>query len=594
MTGLVNDCRVFLPPETLQDRVRSTLLLLILSTASLFMVIEAGHAAPQSSPDKPEIRLVLVIAIDQLRADYLERFGPWLEGGLIQLQEEGIVFTDGHQYHANTSTGPGHASIASGVHPNRSGIISNGWFDRNRMETVNCVEDPYSAIVRTGDSSTRDYGASLPDKNGRSPAHLLVSTLPDWIKEAVPNSKVFAASRKDRGAILLGGRNADLAVWYDGDTGQFVTSTYYRLEQPEWLKEFNRTGWPDRFFGKAWSPLLDISSSFAEADVKVTDQGWFERSFPHAIGSSSLKPDSSFYGSFGSTPFMDMYLAELGRQIIEQERLGEDQAVDYLSLSFSALDSVGHNYGPASPEVLDTVIRLDRTLGEFFDFLEKRIGMDHVLIALSADHGVVDLPEVRSQAGQPGRRIDAKDVLCIQRQGQAFLSSVPGSSDEWFVSSNYLNYEVLGRLNLKRSSVEEQYASALEKCDFVRKVWTRTQLLEAASSSSDDHFLRLYFNSFHPGRSPDFLVQSEEYFLSSSGYGSTHGSPYSYDTHVPIIFAIPGTEPQKLGRFARTVDIATTLADVLNVETPEDLDGRSLLSTESVVASPSSGGGLEE
>ncbi|HLU99820.1 MAG TPA: alkaline phosphatase family protein, partial [Acidobacteriota bacterium] len=541
----------------------------------VWMVLWCGaptvQAEPQEVSREPEIRLVLVIAVDQFRGDYLERFSPWLEGGLARLLETGLVYRDGHQHHAVTSTGPGHASIATGVYPARSGIISNGWFDRSKKETVNCVEDPYSPIVKTGYSASRNYAVSIPDKSGRSPAHLLVTTLPDWIKEAVPGSKVFAASRKDRGAILLGGKKADLAVWYDGDTGEFVSSTYYTLELPGWLKEFNRNRWPDQFFGKAWTPLIDISSSFDKAQVKVTDQGWFDKSFPHAIGGRSLKPNASFYSSFGSTPFMDNYLAELGRRIILEEGLGEDGTVDYLSLSFSTLDSAGHSYGPNSPEVLDTVIRLDRTLGEFFDFLEERIGMNHVLVALSSDHGVVDLPEVRSQAGLPGRRLGSQDILCLQRQGQAFLNATPDPSFNWFISSDYLNYEVLGHHNLKRSFIEDLYASALEECDFIQKVWTRTELLEASKSDADDHFLQLYLNSFHPDRSPDFLVQNEEYFLPSSGYGSTHGSPYRYDTHVPIIVAIPGTEPAKIDQLARTVDIAPTLADVLGIQTPPDL-----------------------
>lgn len=539
--------------------------------AYCFVLILLGASeAPGGASERPVSedpgRLVLILVVDQARYDYLERFGPLLEGGLKRLMETGVVFTDGHQNHAVTSTGPGHASVATGRHPRRSGIIGNGWFERELNSSVNCVEDRASPLLR----SSQPEGRQPPASEGRSPRNLLVSSLGDWIKESDPRSKVFGASRKDRGAILLAGKKADGAYWYDSSNGEFVSSQYYMKDLPDWVHAFNAEKQPDAFFGKAWEPLPVDPEVYRKLGIEPADTGWFHSTFPHALGSVSFSPNSTFYSNFGGSPWGDWHLMNFARRLIEEEKLGRRGAVDLLGLSFSSLDSVGHGFGPDSPELLDCILRLDRLLGELFGYLEAQVGLDRVVIALSSDHGVVPLPEVRQARGEWGQRAGAEHIACFQRLGKALVERL--GEHDWILTGNYLNYETIGRNNLRRQEVESELARLIEACPDVEKVWTRSELTGQQGEGSDP-FFGLYWRSFHPERSPDFYVQRREFFLTSSGFGTTHGSPYRYDTHVPIIFWTAEAAPARISSRAATVDVAPTLGALLGLDLPDDLDG---------------------
>lgn len=513
----------------------------------------------------PPPRLVLLLVVDQARYDYLERFAPVLDGGLKWLWEQGVVFSDAHQAHAVTVTGPGHAAISTGRYPRFSGIVGNEWFDRQRGKTVNCVEDPESPLLR---SATLE-SASSSRSSGRSPALLLTSSLGDWIKARDPRSKVFGASRKDRGAILLAGKAADGAFWYDSSRGEFISSRYYYQELPAWVERFNAEKYPDRYFGTAWEALPFPSDRWSRLDIQPADRGWFASSFPHALGGPVPFPDSSFYSDFGASPLGDAYLLSFARRLIEEEGLGVDDSVDLLGLSFSSLDSVGHSYGPHSLEVFDCVRRLDRVLADLFRFLDQKIGLDRVLIAFSSDHGVVPLPELRQRRQQGGQRLGSQEVLCVQQVGAALEGQL--GRDEWILHGSYLNYETIGRNNRKREEVEAALAGLLERCPHVERVWTRTQLEQ--KTPPEEWIARLYWRSFHPGRSPDFYVQPREYFLANRGSETSHGSPYRYDTHVPVILWHAALQPDRVTEPTATVDLVPTLATLLGLAAPQDRDG---------------------
>ncbi len=525
-----------------------------------------GARSQTSEGADVDTRLVLLLMVDQLPYEYLERFSPLLEGGLKRLAEEGVVFTDAHQAHASTSTGPGHATVSTGSYPRHSGIIGNSWFDRSRNDTVNCVQDDASGILRSGRADP-----PRPGPSGRSPRHLLVSSLGDWLKERDSRSRAFGVSRKDRGAILPAGLKADGAFWYDSDTGEFVSSQYYFQKLPAWVDAFMAERLPDRFFGKVWEPLPVTPEMYQKLEILPADRGWFESSFPYSLGGTSLSPNSAFYSSFGSTPWMDWYMLRFAERLVEEERLGQGEAVDLLGLSFSVLDSVGHTYGPNSPEVLDCVLRLDRTLAELFEFLDRSVGLERVLIAFTADHGVVPLPEYRRAQGKEGARRTTEDTLCVQRAGSRFFERF--GQDDWLLSGTYFNYETLGRKNVRRQDVETELARLLGTCPNVERVWTRTQLEREPEAASSDHFFQLYWRNFHADRSGDLFVQPRKYYLGGTGTGTSHGSPYRYDTHVPIIFWNPGFEPALVSETAATVDIAPTLASVLGLQPPDELDG---------------------
>lgn len=509
-------------------------------------------------------RLVLVIAVDQFRADYLDRFAPLFEGGLKTLRERGTVFTDAHQHHSVTATGPGHASVSTGFYPAHSGIVGNQWYEKNGSVRMYCVEDEASSLL-SSDGVTGSRSA------GRSPRNLLVSGLPGWMKRADEKSRIFGASRKDRASILMAGKEADGAFWYDSGSGEFISSRYYFDQLPEWLKEFNQQNIPARYFGKLWTPREVASDLKAEMGIELADFGWFPATFPHAIGSAAPTPNSGFYSSFGATPYMDLYLAELVKALIAGEGLGADSSADYLGVSFSACDSVGHTYGPNSPEILDLVLHLDLVLGELFEFVDREVGMEGVWIVLTADHGVMELPEYMQAKHGKGHRMDANDIRCIQNRGKDFLIRY-GAEEEWFLNGFYLNYEAIGRNNLLRTAVEDSAAELLEECDFIQKIWTRSELRVPA----EEYFHTLFRNSFHHLRSPDLMVQTPEYYLSSQGRGTSHGSPYRYDTHVPIVFMLPGGGASRVTERVETVDIAPTIADLLDLEVTEEPDGRSL------------------
>jgi len=515
-------------------------------------------SAPESSP-----KLILTIVIDQGRADYMDRFGKEFKGGLKWMLENGTVFSEAHHAHAVTATGVGHGVLGTGYYPRHNGVIGNSWYRNEGSEAINCV----------GDSSVRPV-TTAGDFKGipRSSRNLKVRGLADWMEEADPASKTYGISRKDRGAILLAGKDPDGAFWYDSDTGQFLSSTHYYEHLPEWLNEFNREDYPGQFFAKSWDIAEDAQSVLPREDVVQSDYGWFNNEFPHPLGNAYPYPDSSFYNDFGGTPMMDAYLMELAKRLVANEALGKDEITDYLGISFSVVDSVGHTWGPNSPEMLDTLLRLDSYLEDLFTFLDQQVGRDEWAVALTADHGGLELPEYLNETGRSGGRLDQQDIACLQQLGEEFDRSV-GDGEDWFVNGYYLNHTAVGRNNLRREDLENRGAKLLESCSAIRKVWTRTEL----ESPSDDYFHTLFFNNYFPGRSPNLMIQWEENFYPSAGTGTGHGSPYRYDTHVPLIFAGKGITGGRVDERVETVDIPITFASMLGLDAPADVDGKNLL-----------------
>ena len=535
------------------------------------MLLGQPTAASTSGSEDSRPRLLVLLAVDQARYDYLERFCPVLSGGLKRLVTEGVVFSDGHQNHAFTSTGPGHASISTGMFPAHSGIVNNGWYDRLNRRSVYCVEDPAAPLVSPAAEPPPSLSLSLSSA-GRSPRNLLVTSLGDWIKAESPDSKVFSAGRKDRSAILMAGKKADAAYWYDSQTGAFVTSHYYRPSPPQWAIDFHHRRIPESWFGKAWEPLPVSVQLRHHMQIEEVDGGAYHTRFPRSLGGLSLYPDSRFYGAFGSSPMMEDYLVAFAQAMVQNEGLGKDDTLDLLALSFSALDSVGHGYGPNSPEVLDAVQRLDRSLGTLFQCLDETVGRDRFWVALSADHGVMPLPEYLQLKQRPGSRLGTEDITCFQRAGLALPDKFGGAG--LFLSGLYFDYQAIARADLRRRDVEAELAALLEACPNVQKAWGHTQL--EAAALNNDPFAQLYSNSFHPDRSPDLLMQFKEFHLASGGRGTSHGSPYRYDTQVPILFWSTGFPAAKIGQRINTVDMAPTLAALLGVTAPQGLDGSDL------------------
>lgn len=503
-----------------------------------------GRAVPSAVPEGAP-RLVLVIVVDQMRGDYLERFRPLLNHGLGQLLQEGVVFTDAHHFHSATETAPGHATLTTGVFPKRHGVIGNSWFDRESGDDVYCCGDP-------------DHGVS--------PRNMLAPALGDLLKAAYPGAKVYAASAKDRAAILMGGHHADGAWWYGRSTGSFVTSTYYGDEesQPAWVEAFNDEDRLAVHFANAWNPLLPLDHTSAY-DIEPLDRGPVIDTFPHAVGSFTVERNG-FYASIYRSPFVDSYLEDFAETLIEAESLGADEIPDLLAVSFSALDTVGHGYGPNAPETLDVILRLDRTIGELLDFVDERVGLENVVVALSSDHGVGEVPELVMRDGGDGGRFGADQTLCLQRLQSRLRGRFGGG--EFLVDTFYLDGETIAAEEANRAAIEDEIIEAMSACPLIAEV-VRPAELDPANPLHE-----LYLNNYYPERSGDLIVVLEPNVLPApaSAVVASHGSPYAYDTHVPLIIRRQDGAGQVVEARANTIDLAPSLAPILGLEV-EDIAG---------------------
>jgi len=521
-----------------------------------------------AASDSP--RLVLQITVDQLRGDLPGRYADRLtDGGFRYLMEKGTWYIDAHYRHANTETAVGHATLATGADPSRHGIVANDWIDQKTGAFVYNTEDERHHII----------GKTPKAHEGVSPRNLAASTFGDEL--VVHNggrSRVFSVSVKDRGAILPGG-HAGKAFWFSKSNGNFVTSTYYYDDYPAWVKQWNAAKPADAFKEKSWELLTDRSTYVHgqmddrpyEADLKPLG-----RIFPHPLGGDT----KYFYLLLTLTPVGDMLTLDFAKALVENEKLGQnDKGVpDYLQISFSSTDYIGHLFGPSSLETEDNILRLDRTLAELFQFVDEKVGLDKTLIVLSADHGAPEAPEYMATLGLSTGRF-AFDWFKIEGPLTEALQKKFGRDDLIAGHSHpylYLNLEAISSAGLDLGDVERFVADELIKIPGIAYAMTRGDLLSGRITESPvQNQIR---RSFHPTRSGNIHMVPEQYwFLHSTeeaekmGIGSIaaiHGSPWAYDTYVPIFFAGSGIPAQIVGRRVAPTDIAATLAAYLGIKPP--------------------------
>ena len=551
-------------------------LLLALTCSAL-----SGRAAEPAPAAKPA--LVVVLTIDQFRGDYLARFREhFVPGGLKLLLEGGANFVDCRYNHAITKTAAGHAVVLTGVHADVHGIINNAWVDRETLKRVNCVDDDSVQILGRADDRG---GARLPGATtplGASPRRLLATTVGDELKLTHGGrSKVIGISSKDRSAILLAGKLADAAYWMD--KGRIVTSTHYMKEIPAWVRAFNDAGRVDSFFGKRWERLLPVAAYDAlqgpdDVPGESTDFS-MGRTFPKRINGGTEKISSAYYEAFENSPYKSEVLVDFARLVVENENLGGRGVTDMLCLSFSVNDTVGHNYGPDSHEVMDITLRTDRMIADLFSFLDRRIGLKNCTIILTADHGIAPIPE-RLKAMSPNFSAGRVDNVQLLKTCEAALERAYGPLSDgrhWLViDENNLLFlrDVLKEKNVAQPVAEKVVRDALLTVDFVEAAFTRTELEEGKVSGP---YAEATMLSFNRARSGDLYYQMKPYWVDRKT-GTNHGSPYIYDTHVPMVWYGVGVKPGTYTERVGVEDIAPTLAHLLSIMRPPMRQGRVLFS----------------
>jgi predicted AlkP superfamily pyrophosphatase or phosphodiesterase len=578
--------RCLFPRRTLRRSIAFVLFLaLIPSLGPSLTRAQRATAPPQKRP-----RLVLLIVVDQFRYDYLERFGDLFgPNGFRRLMRDGAVWTQANYDHFPTYTAPGHGTMMTGAYPAESGIVGNEWIDRASAKRITSVSDDTVKLLGSGD----------PKEGAASPRRLMSSTVGDELRLATTDrSKVIGISVKDRSAILPAGRHANAAYWLS-NTGTMASSTYYFNQLPAWVTAFNATKPADKYFGAKWDRLLDENEYIKRAGPDtppwevVSSTTGDTNAFPHTITGGAKEINPSFYYALDHSPFSNDLLVSFAQQAITNEQLGQDDDTDVLTVSFSANDYVGHRYGPYSQEAMDITLRVDRQIATLLDFVQSHVGLANTLVAFTADHGVSPIPEHAAALGLGGARVKTTDILAAihaaltahyNPQGKSPDPSADyiykynwwGTLTEAFINGNvYFNYDALKRDKVDLDEISRVVAAAALTIPGVARSFTRAQLLRGETSITDP-IERRVIHGFYPGRSGDVVMIAEPYKYLGDTITATHGSPYTYDTHVPVIIMGTGVTPGRYLDPASPADIAPTLSALLRITAPSSAVGRVL------------------
>jgi predicted AlkP superfamily pyrophosphatase or phosphodiesterase len=533
----------------------------------LGVAVNAVHASDNTSQD---IRLVLQITVDGLRADLLNRYQAGFgKDGFNYLLHQGAVYANAQYQHANTETIVGHATLATGTSPSRHGMIGNVWFDREANELSYNIEDADSPLLPTREKSSEgeqvDPAQKLARTKGRSPRVLLAPTLGDVMAAYFGGrSRVFGVSSKDRSAVAMAGQTGK-AFWFSTDNGDFITSSYYYDDYPEWARRWNDQRKSEKYAGTEWKLLSEPSSYLlAGQDDRPyeMDLKGYGRTFPHRFGDAGNK---LLYTQLIASPVGDRLLLDFTKDLITNEQMGQDAFPDYLSVSFSSVDAVNHFFGPSSLENEAVVRQLDRTLAELIMFVDKTIGLKHTLIALAADHGMADMPEYMTELGYSAGRLIPEEIVAAANQAGKHLG-VDEVVRFFYRPYIYLNDEKIKAAKLDHAEVEQTVANALTDFEGIELAVSTGSL----ATQKGNPLLELVRRNQHVTRSGDiYIIQEPYWFLFDEGpIPSMHGSPWRYDTHVPIIFSGPGIDAQMIHRAVHPVDVAPTIAAVLGMTPP--------------------------
>jgi predicted AlkP superfamily pyrophosphatase or phosphodiesterase len=537
----------------------------LLALLALFPLPAAAQGTPPTaksskSPSRP--KLVVLLVVDQMRADYVDKFRFQWTGGLKRLVDEGAWFRDAAYPYAATETCVGHSTISTGALPATHGMISNEWWDRDLQKSVTCTADP----------SVKNVGyAGATVTGGDSAAKMLMPALADELKfQSGDLTRVVTFSLKARASITMGGRSADSVTWFDPSVGAWTTSSAY--PEAPFVGEYAKAHPVSDDYGKTWARLLPNSSYlYAETAVGAVPPAGYGATFPHALRGNpdSTKADALFYSQWQASPYADTYLEQLAETAVDKLGLGKRTGPDFLAVSFSSVDYVGHAFGPRSWEIQDLLARLDRDLGGFFSHLDRAVGKGDYVVAFSADHGVVPIPDDLLKSGMEAGWLNLAQVRAhVEMALESFhfpkpiISEIAGA-DVYFAPGVYDKLKT-------DSAAMNAVLKAIEAVPGVATVYRAEELEDRPATRSP---LRIsQANSFFPARSGDLLIVPKPYWpwdFSAPGktraYGTTHGTPYSYDQRVPVLFMGYGIQPGQYFQPATPADIAPTLAALCGI-----------------------------
>jgi predicted AlkP superfamily pyrophosphatase or phosphodiesterase len=533
--------------------------------------------------EKP--KLVLQITVDQLRGDFLTRYSDRLcADGFRYFMDNGTWYNNAHHPHSNTETIVGHATLATGAYPAQHGMVANVWLDRSSGNLGYNIEDADYHMLGSNqgvDKKTElDPTQKAAQSDGRSPRAILSTTFSDELfVHYGEKSKVFGVSVKDRGAVSLAG-HAGKAFWFSKKSGNFVTSNFYYDDYPKWVLEWNNKRLSDKYKNTAWNLLNDQKSYvWGHADDRPYEAGLpgFGRTFPHSYGDSP----KYYYTFLTLSPIGDELTIDFAKTLIDHENIGQDDIPDFLSVSLSSTDYVGHMFGSSSLESEDNILRLDLQISEFIKFIDKKVGLENTIIVLSADHGGQEAPEYMESIGMKvGRLVPSKfDREPFMEKLKAKFGVGEELIQLYYHPYIYLNRELIKEKGIDQAELERAIADELIKIEGIAAAIPSSDLKN--NNLPDTELNQQIRRNFHPKRSGDiYLVQEPNWYLYSDEsipLGSMHGSPWRYDTYVPIIFAGGGISAKKVNREVHTTDVAVTLSAILGVKYPSAAAGEPLV-----------------
>jgi predicted AlkP superfamily pyrophosphatase or phosphodiesterase len=527
-----------------------------------FQLFAQKTTPPNSSVQQP--KLVVGIMVDQMRWDFLYRYHHRYatKGGFKRMLNQGFSCENTMIPYAPTVTACGHTCVYTGSVPAIHGITGNAWWDNEKNQNIYCSED----------KTVKTVGSTSAAAGEMSPRNMLTTTICDELKLATNfRSKVIGVAIKDRGGILPAGHSANAAYWYDGKTGNWITSTYYMNELPQWVTNFNNKKVMDQFYEQGWNTLYPINtytqSTKDENEYEVKPFGNDQKGFPYNL----KKFVGKNYSTVSQTPYGNTMTLMMAKEALVNEQMGKDSVTDFLALSFSSPDYIGHAFGPNSIEVEDAYIRLDKELGDLLDYLDAQVGKNQYLVFLTADHGVAHVPGFSTEHQLPGGAVDDNTMVSDVNK---MLKEKYGKGSLVLSANNYqlsLNHTTIDTAKLDEEAIIKDIIRHVQKIKGIDRVFEMNELMEQPMNSDVRNKLA---NGWHPKRSGDIQVIFQPGWIDGGNTGTTHGLWNPYDSHIPLLWYGWNIKPGRSTEEVYMTDIAATLAAMLRIQMPNGCVGK--------------------